>query len=254
MRENYREYLNDVLRQGSTANGVFSAKIMWGHLSDFLSLATGDESTLSSRRVDSCLQKLFKGLRYIHVVRSDKLRQAISLWRAIQTQRWRKDAGKPPGKPWRHPVFDFTAIEALRHQIVEHDMMWNRFFSGAGLDPLVVHYEQVVNNPEETYRRIAAYTGIEVQKDQIYNTGMVKQAGPESERWISQYQKVLRSKQMIVGSDVHRQSMTQSLLQDEIMLSDQFREPDRTPPPATAVQCTSGADASFLTRVKLPVA
>lgn len=195
MRGNYSEYLSHTLRLGCTANGVFGAKIMWGHLSDFLSLATGDSSTSSGRRIDTCLQTLFKGLRYVHVVRRDKLRQAVSLWRAIQTQRWRRDAGKPQVKPWRSPIFDFTAIETLRQQIVEHDLLWNRFFSAAGIVPLVVDYEHFVNNPAATYCRMAEYVGIEIQDKEIYHTGMVKQAGPESEQWISEYLQILRSKQ-----------------------------------------------------------
>jgi hypothetical protein len=77
VRENYPEYFNDALRLGSTANGVFGAKIMWGHVSDFLCLATGDGSTSSGRRINSCLQTLFKGLRYIHMVRRDKLHRML---------------------------------------------------------------------------------------------------------------------------------------------------------------------------------
>ena len=48
-------------------------------------------------------------LRYVHVMRRDKVAQAVSLWRAVQTRAWR--AGDATAA--RQPVFDRRGIEHL---------------------------------------------------------------------------------------------------------------------------------------------
>ena len=86
----YADYLAAVLEEGTTPNGIFGAKVMWGYLSDFVSnLHTIPEY----RHLDTpaLLATIFPRLHYIRVIRRDKVRQAISLWKALQTQTWRED-------------------------------------------------------------------------------------------------------------------------------------------------------------------
>src|SRR3954465_13920724 len=69
-----------VLRAGTTPNGVFGAKVMWGHLEDLWPRLDGRP-----------LEDVLPGLRYVRVSRSDRVAQAVSLWIAVQTQHWRDD-------------------------------------------------------------------------------------------------------------------------------------------------------------------
>jgi LPS sulfotransferase NodH len=119
-RNGYKQYVNQVICQGTTGNGIFGGKIMWGHLSDFLDLLTSNADVSSSQRLNHCLQSTFPNLKYIYVTRQDKLRQAISLWKAIQTQQWRLDRDTFSSKECRLPVFDFEAIDVLRGKIIQH--------------------------------------------------------------------------------------------------------------------------------------
>ena len=86
-----------VRRAGTTPNGVFSAKIMWSHTHD-----------LWARLDGRSLEDVFGPLRYVQVVRRDKVAQAISLWTAIQTQAWNSEE-----QVEREPVYPFTAIHHL---------------------------------------------------------------------------------------------------------------------------------------------
>ena len=86
-----------VRRAGTTPNGVFAAKIMWSHTAD-----------LWARLGGRTLEDVFGPLRYVQVVRRDKVAQAVSLWTAIQTQAWRSGDA-----PQREPVYSFAAIRHL---------------------------------------------------------------------------------------------------------------------------------------------
>ena len=105
----YASLAKVVLNARCTANGVFGAKMMWGYFGDFLSqmFATdvGDPN-LSNERI----QAFFPNLRYIWMRRKDSLLQAISLWKAIQTQCWRMDAGDERDRKACNVSFSYEAI------------------------------------------------------------------------------------------------------------------------------------------------
>ncbi len=82
----HAEYFPKVLTFGSTPNGVFGAKVIWPqfeHLTAALRL--NDKSGMCDR---DRLARTFPDLRYIFLTRSDKVRQAVSYDRAIQTDVW----------------------------------------------------------------------------------------------------------------------------------------------------------------------
>src|ERR1700678_1266834 len=64
--DTYDQYLDWALAQGTTPNGVFGAKLMWGYLEDFAALLRGIEG-LSNRPVPELLARAFPGLRYIQI-------------------------------------------------------------------------------------------------------------------------------------------------------------------------------------------
>jgi LPS sulfotransferase NodH len=97
-REDYRRHLDWALREGTTPNAVFGAKMMWGYFNDFLELARGIPR-FGGMGDGSLLNAAFPGLHYVFISRSDKVRQAVSLWRALQTWVWRKEAGAPADEP-----------------------------------------------------------------------------------------------------------------------------------------------------------
>jgi LPS sulfotransferase NodH len=126
-----------VRRAGTTPNGVFSAKIMWSHTDD-----------LWARLGDRTLEDVFGPLRYVQVIRRDKVAQAVSLWTAIQTQAWRAE-----DEPAREPVYSFTAIRHLVGWLSEGERRWTEWL--AGRDPDVVVYEDFARDPGPTIEHLA---------------------------------------------------------------------------------------------------
>jgi LPS sulfotransferase NodH len=82
----YADYFRAAIAGGSTANGVFAARIMWGTLDEVANLAPvypdhpGSEAGL--------LNAAFGRTRFVYLRRGDVVAQAVSLLRAEQTGVW----------------------------------------------------------------------------------------------------------------------------------------------------------------------
>jgi LPS sulfotransferase NodH len=181
--DSYGRYLDWALAKGTTPNGVFGAKLMWGYLGDFADLLRGIDG-LAGLPIPELLDRVFPGLRYIQITRRDKFRQAISLWKAVQTQEWRRDdEGDLIDRP--EPQFSFRAINYLVRLLTAHDASWDAYFLGLGIEPIRITYEELARYPEPVVRRILEEFGIPAPADLTIPTSRLKiQADEQSEQWL----------------------------------------------------------------------
>jgi LPS sulfotransferase NodH len=150
-----------VRRAGTTPNGVFAAKIMWSHTPDLW------------RRLDGrTLEDVFGPLRYVQVVRRDKVAQAVSLWTAIQTQAWR--SGEAPAG---EPVYSAAAIRHLIGWLSEGERGWTEWLRAR--DPDVVVYEDFARDPSPTIEILA---GVPAPAAPLR-----RQSGSRSSAWAARY-------------------------------------------------------------------
>ena len=180
---NYGPYLQWVLEQGTTPNGVFGAKLMWGYLGDFAtSLRTLDG--MAGWPVPELLAQAFPGLRYIQITREDKVRQAVSLWKAVQTQAWRRENGDREAAA-ATPVFSFRAINYLMRELTAHDASWDAYFLGLGRPPLKLTYEELAADQGPVVRRVLEHLGIPApQPLKLPEPRLSVQADEISEDWV----------------------------------------------------------------------
>jgi LPS sulfotransferase NodH len=184
----YDRYLAWALEQGTTANGVFGAKLMWGYLGDFAQLLRAIEG-MADRPVPDLLDRAFPGLRYIQITREDKVRQAVSLWKAVQTQAWQREAGADGDQSTGRmpdPIFSFRAINFLMRQLTAHDASWDAFFLGLGYEPLKVTYEELADSTDAVVRSVLEHLGIAAPADlRIGAPRLSVQADEVSEEWVA---------------------------------------------------------------------
>src|SRR3954451_4765833 len=193
------QYLAWVLERGTTPNGVFGAKLMWGYLGDFATLLRGIEG-MAGLRVPVLLDRAFPGLRYIQITREDKVRQAVSLWRAVPTQAWRRDAGADDG-PRAEPVFSFRAINYLVRLLTAHDASWDAYFLGLGAEPLKVTYEELAAARGPVVRRVLDHLGIDAHADVGLEAPRLSvQADELSEEWVRRVHEHLAALEGDVGA------------------------------------------------------
>lgn len=170
------------LEQGTTPNGVFGAKMMWGYLGDFLrgmraaGVAEADDARL--------LGATFPRLRYVRVVREDKVGQAVSLWRAVQTQTWRHEGDEAEAA---EAVYDFAALDHLVAQLAEHERAWGAWFAAHGIEPVTVRYEHLAADPGLVVGRVLEELGIAPPPGGVPRPAMRRQADARSQEWARRY-------------------------------------------------------------------
>jgi LPS sulfotransferase NodH len=184
----YEEYVGWVRERATTPNGVFGAKIMWPYMAglvDGLSTIPGNDPGMSPAEV---LGRTFPRLHYVWLRRMDKVRQAVSLWRAIQTWHWRTDARAKAPACEAQPRYSFEAIDHLRRQLIASDRAWEIYFERIRTAPLTLTYEEFVQDLHETVAYTLDHVGIRYPADARYGVpDTARQADELSERWVSTF-------------------------------------------------------------------
>ncbi len=189
----YADYLTKAIEQGTTPNGIFGAKLMYGYFDDFVNKIRSIPD-YSEKPLAMLLPTLFPNLHYIWIWRQDKLRQAISHWRAIQTNIWVWSTDEP-SVPVPEPKFDFAAINQLLQEITAHDAAWQHYFKTCGVQPLTVIYEDFVIAYEETALHILKYLEITYPENLVFAERKLKrQADALSEEWVQRYRNAKQEK------------------------------------------------------------
>jgi trehalose 2-sulfotransferase len=189
-RDDYARHLDAALREGTTPNGVFGAKLMWSYFNDFMALMRGIPR-LGGMGDGSLLNAAFPELRYVFVSRSDKVRQAVSMWRALQTWVWRQEGDGAPAAapPERRAVYSFDAIDHLLEQLRRQEDAWRGFFFRIGQRPLPVYYEDIAGDLEGTVAHVLDELQIERPRRGALLAGqsMRRQSDDLSESWVQSY-------------------------------------------------------------------
>src|ERR1700759_3004192 len=152
-RAAYDRYLEWTFEAGTTPNGVFGAKLMWGYFGDFVSLVRNIPAYRDVPLAE-LLPTVFPNLTFVRVVRANKVRQAVSLWKAVQTATWRQegesdpfaavpqDSDVPPYKSFLdEPLpalrFNYSATSHRLSKILRDEARWAAFFEHVRIKPVL---------------------------------------------------------------------------------------------------------------------
>jgi LPS sulfotransferase NodH len=153
---------------------------MWGHVDDLLARARPLDG-LDGADLAGVLGALLGEVRLIFVTRADKVAQAVSLWRAVQTQSWR--AGEPAAQD--EPEYSFAAIDHLVGVLEADDAAWRAWFDAASTDPVVVRYEDLEAEPAGTVTSVLGALGLDAREVRV--PGLRRQADERSAQWAAHY-------------------------------------------------------------------
>ncbi|PWN01411.1 hypothetical protein DJ010_17780 [Nocardioides silvaticus] len=149
--EDYRDFVRAVRDAGTTPNGVFGARIMWGSVGR---IRRGLKAPIHQSDL-AALQEAFGSLRFVHLRRSDEIGQAVSWTRAEQTGYWQEgDSVQGPAEP------DVTRMVQLVRTIRQHNASWRSWFAQNGIEPHHLDYEDLTQRPDVALREIAALVGL----------------------------------------------------------------------------------------------
>jgi trehalose 2-sulfotransferase len=96
------------------------------------------------------LDAVFPRLKIIFIRRRVKVAQAVSLWKAIQTQQWRteseSDSEEVEDDETPDVEYDYRAIEHLLNELHRWDAHWEAWFHATGREPIRVFYDEFTVN------------------------------------------------------------------------------------------------------------
>ena len=178
----YPEYVRGIVKTKTTANEVFGFKLMSWYLDAFLTrlrdtCAFGDAATDEL----SLLRNAFPRLRFVHIHRRHKLRQALSTARALQTGLWKVKNGETEE---HEPQFDAELIEQSLREAERQEKIWQNFFQRIGVRPFEVEYEKMCHDYEETIRSVLDFLRISLPRGmRIGHPVTVRQSDETSRMW-----------------------------------------------------------------------
>jgi trehalose 2-sulfotransferase len=178
----FSDYLRAAIGQGSTPNGVFGAKVMYGYLPDLLGklreLPGG--GGLNDRQL---LERQFPNLRCLWIWREDVVAQAVSWSKALQTDVWAAGDGQLSTTP----RFDFAQIDGLVRASAEGREGWRRWFQAQGFVPMGIPYEDLVADKIGTTRRATDFLGIDAPADLPIRARSTRQSDALNREWMARY-------------------------------------------------------------------
>jgi trehalose 2-sulfotransferase len=183
----YADYVQAAIRAGSTANGVFAARIMWGTLDEVVAKLTPAYPDFAGSDAD-LLNEAFGRTRYVYLRRGDVVAQAVSLLRAEQTNVWfetARDRQEPEGEP----RFDFDQIRERIRMIEEHNAAWREWFASAGIRPHLVRYEELAATPVRIASSVIDFLGLHLPAGRKIAVRHKRLADELNTEWINSFRR-----------------------------------------------------------------
>lgn len=177
-------FVRAAVAAGSTPNGVFGARIMWGTMTELTdALASADHGGRASTL--KLLTGAFGPTRFLHLGRTDTVAQAVSWARAEQTHFWHP--GEEIGSGGQEPHFDRNLIGRLVDTIDAHEAAWQAWFADQGLMPYDITYEHLAADPIGVTQTVLDFLGLVLPADRTITVRDHQQADNLNADWIARF-------------------------------------------------------------------
>ncbi|GAB17894.1 hypothetical protein GOEFS_041_00480 [Gordonia effusa NBRC 100432] len=184
------EWRARILRDGSTENGVWGGKIMWNQIPLIVDRAAG----LTDRRgsdVHSALGDIVGDVLYIKVTREDVVSQAVSFWRAVQTNTWQGKAHAGDAVAQYHQ----GGIAHLVRLLQEQERGWRTYFADHGIVPVEVTYADLAANTSAVLGRVLDAIGLDTE---VPPPALKRQADRRSDEWVERFRESADGQELLV--------------------------------------------------------
>lgn len=154
----YSAFLQAVLNAG-TSGAIFGIKIHRGQLDEAVKLARLTQPGITD--VELILSWLPQP-RFVFLHRLDTIRRAVSHLRAIRSGVWwQYENISIPEAPINTEAVDVETIDRLMLQNRAQNHKWRRFFRSASVRPLVITYENLIQDINGAVRAVLSHLGVE---------------------------------------------------------------------------------------------
>ncbi len=182
--------LDKIHSAGSTPNGVFGIKQGYAepYFGEMLDLIAGPTNPAGTPRLVRW-QRAFPNHRHIFMTRRNKVRLAVSWWRAIQSREWHRRSGDAPDPASLADGYDAAAIDRLMQEAVLREAGIQEMFAEAGVVPFTLTYEDAVQDLQGSLDGVLGYLGLARQAVARLNVVSEKIADDVSEEWVQRFRR-----------------------------------------------------------------
>jgi LPS sulfotransferase NodH len=176
--------------RGSTANGIFGLKHsfcepQFGQLIEIFRQFPKCPSNEQNRT--KIWDHAFPNHRHIFMTRRNKVRLAVSWWKAIKSQEWHRRAGESPKSVDLADAYSFDAIHHLYRECSMREAGIQEFFSEGNIVPLTIVYEDFIQEYEKTLRKILEFLEFDPNNVEIPVPSLAPTADSISEAWVQRF-------------------------------------------------------------------
>jgi trehalose 2-sulfotransferase len=189
--DSYAELQQKIWQIGTTPNGVLGVKTgayepyFSSIIEIFRQFPCGDRQT--NNRVE-IWENVFPNCKHIYMTRRNKVRLAVSWWKAIQTQEWHREQGKLPLTGDLKNKYCYDAINHLFAECSMREAAIQEFFSEGSIVPLTIVYEDFILACEQTIRNILDYLEVSDAQNIFINSPQFQQLADDvSEEWVQRF-------------------------------------------------------------------
>jgi trehalose 2-sulfotransferase len=163
-------------REGTTSNGVLGIKYgPWKRHAEITALL-GD------------WQAVFPNCAHVFMTRRDKVRLAVSWWRAIRSGEWHRPAGAEAAVVTAE--YDRDAIAHLVREAGERESLIARQLAAWGVTPYTIVYEDMIGAYEPTVRALLDFLAVPGREGvTIPAPALARLADAVSDAWYERYQR-----------------------------------------------------------------
>lgn len=177
-------------KSGSTSNGVFGVKHSFHepHFGQLIGLFRKFPTCPPEERNRARIwEQALPNHKHIFMTRRNKVRLAVSWWRAIKTQEWHRLSNTAPKFVDLSEAYDFDAIQNLYDECSMREAGVQEFFSEGNIVPLTLVYEDFIQEYEKTVRKVLEFLELDTMGLEIPAPSLARTADAVSEEWVQRF-------------------------------------------------------------------
>ncbi|MBW7455830.1 Stf0 family sulfotransferase [Paenibacillus sepulcri] len=181
--------IRQMWQNGMTPNGVFGLKISSVKLDEWLRTFQKELLLPDGLSGPKIWEEAFPACKHIFMTRRNKVRLAVSWWRAIITGEWHRVHGL---QPHQEEIVEKYSFDAINHLLVEctlREAAMEAFFAEEHIVPMTIVYEDFIRNYNDTVMKVLSFLNISTEAIQVASPFYDPIADDIAEIWVQRFRK-----------------------------------------------------------------
>ena len=191
----YEALKTTIWELGTSDNGVFGIKHSmhtnrYAKIYDELKILQGIPKEPEVDE-ESLFADLFPNCKHIYLTRRNKIRQAVSWWKAIHDQQWHlaPDQSLSEAEDFYEKYYDFDALSHLFKEANLRECAIQAYFSKYNIVPLTFVYEDFIQDFQGSLQKAIDYLEIPYDSINLPEMYYKRTSNKGSEQWVQRFRK-----------------------------------------------------------------